>query len=764
MGTYTSRLALYKPAISETGWGALVNAGFDTIDTLTPSSEIDVYYTYGKAFTLAVIQAAMTDIGTSDLRVLTLRPGTWVIDLDADWSAYKNIRFNLVDGAELQIATGKTWTFANNPIAGFCKIYDCVGTGLIKGLTYVDPRHFGAVCDQTTDDILAWQKGFAAFGSEGGAFYIPDGSYVGDATGAQITWPNDGTKCYPIKVFGDAQMPTSGTYGSCGQSEVKYDGAGTLFDCTNGNDTLLKFGGCRIDGARWTSGSTTPLAGSAFIKLGDFQEGAIINNYVVGFDTGIWIRRYGYFSLIQNTAVMYCGTGLLADNSTDVGATFNGSTIEWCRFSYNNIGIDITRGGSPVNISHTWVEENDTYGLRFINCRSINLNSVYLENSGAETCISVTGDPYNSTQFSMFGGRIYHSLQRYAITFDYVPSVCIIGTEIDTGIEDGQSLRWLHGTSRGMIAANFGPRVNNTRLMTRSLSDGMITGGTELPIVTTGYADGKYVENGQQGDFLTNSFQLAGHGNKVGSVCAVPGAGSSVSALAGITATTTAASSVVTFNTTPSLLHAGSTITIAGETFTESGVSRAYARIAEFTSNTVASIHGVADTGVATAAVRWNPTVRYNIQGVQFKKDGTNYSTDGTTPTTLATVTVPKGSMGSEGAIEFYCHGTATGAAGIKTFTFYVGTTQILFMPSITAIDGHDWDFTAKVFNNAHNAQTVKWVYSNMAETTGLTTVYKGVVATYYDTDASDTVFKVTCECANAADDVTSTQMYCNVI
>jgi hypothetical protein len=32
MGTNTTNLALYKPAVGETGWGALVNGNFDTLD------------------------------------------------------------------------------------------------------------------------------------------------------------------------------------------------------------------------------------------------------------------------------------------------------------------------------------------------------------------------------------------------------------------------------------------------------------------------------------------------------------------------------------------------------------------------------------------------------------------------------------------------------------------------------------------------------------------------------------------------------------
>lgn len=37
MGSYTTKLNLYKPDVGETGWGALVNTNFDTIDTIEPA-------------------------------------------------------------------------------------------------------------------------------------------------------------------------------------------------------------------------------------------------------------------------------------------------------------------------------------------------------------------------------------------------------------------------------------------------------------------------------------------------------------------------------------------------------------------------------------------------------------------------------------------------------------------------------------------------------------------------------------------------------
>ena len=37
MGTYTPNMVLYKPAVSERDWGALVNANFDILDAMCPT-------------------------------------------------------------------------------------------------------------------------------------------------------------------------------------------------------------------------------------------------------------------------------------------------------------------------------------------------------------------------------------------------------------------------------------------------------------------------------------------------------------------------------------------------------------------------------------------------------------------------------------------------------------------------------------------------------------------------------------------------------
>jgi len=95
--------------------------------------EVDALISYGGCinYTQATILSALAAIGTTNKVMLLLRPGTWVISSDADWSAYTNVTFRIVPGAVLQIATGTTTTFGGPIEAGTYKIFDLVGTGKV---------------------------------------------------------------------------------------------------------------------------------------------------------------------------------------------------------------------------------------------------------------------------------------------------------------------------------------------------------------------------------------------------------------------------------------------------------------------------------------------------------------------------------------------------------------------------------------------------------------------------------------------------------
>ena len=77
MGTTTTNLGLYKPAISETGWGANVNANFDTLDTYAAS--VPATTQSGTTYTLVLSDAGEVVECTSATAVtLTVPPNASV--------------------------------------------------------------------------------------------------------------------------------------------------------------------------------------------------------------------------------------------------------------------------------------------------------------------------------------------------------------------------------------------------------------------------------------------------------------------------------------------------------------------------------------------------------------------------------------------------------------------------------------------------------------------------------------------------------------
>ena len=98
-------IALPNPSANNyIGWNAgatgLENKAVPAATTAT-QYEVDALISYGGGvnYTQATIEAALTAIGTSNKVTLLLRPGTWVISSNANWSAHTNVTFKIVPGA-----------------------------------------------------------------------------------------------------------------------------------------------------------------------------------------------------------------------------------------------------------------------------------------------------------------------------------------------------------------------------------------------------------------------------------------------------------------------------------------------------------------------------------------------------------------------------------------------------------------------------------------------------------------------------------------
>ncbi|MFA5341807.1 MAG: right-handed parallel beta-helix repeat-containing protein, partial [Clostridia bacterium] len=146
-------------------------SGAGTIVLTSVEVHYPEWYSSG-TFTQATIEAALTVIGTTNKVTLLLRPGTWVISSNADWSAYTNVTLKMSAGAILQIATGTTTTIGGPFEARLYQVFDCVGTGAVTGLKEATPQMFGGVADGVTDDKVAIKAAIASV-IAGGRVIIP---------------------------------------------------------------------------------------------------------------------------------------------------------------------------------------------------------------------------------------------------------------------------------------------------------------------------------------------------------------------------------------------------------------------------------------------------------------------------------------------------------------------------------------------------------------------------------------------------------------
>ena len=113
------------------------------------SAEKDIHTIYGTStgYTDTTIQAAITAAG-SNVALLALRPGTWVIS--DNLTIPSNITLKIVAGAYLQIASGKVVTFASPPQIGLYPVF--TGTGTVAFATTLPelyPQWFGATLNDT---------------------------------------------------------------------------------------------------------------------------------------------------------------------------------------------------------------------------------------------------------------------------------------------------------------------------------------------------------------------------------------------------------------------------------------------------------------------------------------------------------------------------------------------------------------------------------------------------------------------------------------
>jgi len=152
---------------------------------------VDALLSYGDgtAFTKSTIDSALTAIGTTNKTTLLLRPGTWVIGANADWSAYTNVTFKIVPGAI--ISYGAYTLNIPNPSIPFGIFQWLSGTGRVTfsgNVSEIPPEWYGAIAGGSVDCAPAInQAGLSATSAAGSVYKARTVKFLGGVYLAKST-------------------------------------------------------------------------------------------------------------------------------------------------------------------------------------------------------------------------------------------------------------------------------------------------------------------------------------------------------------------------------------------------------------------------------------------------------------------------------------------------------------------------------------------------------------------------------------------------
>lgn len=351
--------------------------------------EIDALDTYGSgtSFTKATIDAALVVIGGGGATkyTLLLRPGTWVMNADADYSAHTNVMFKIVPGAILQIANGTTTTIPNMDDTGLHKRFDYVGTGQVTfaagSVKEVYPEWWTTnTTPGTTDMTTAIQYAINSLTTKEGKVRCSTGTYLLSTVITLkngITIQGEGYKVVPNVAFGNAQWVAAGAvtgtvfkvsstnnaFQTSGNPAVTVNGvrlrdlavlgpgSGTSIGLDLGNNAqpVVHFDMDDIGFFNWYTG----------IKLQNFVSNHDLRNIKVRGDTiGIDFNTGGLSTddHFYGLNVEVCTTGIRFQKAT--GIHFYGGL-----FQSNTTGIDfaVTQAGTEhISFDGFWFEGDTT--------------------------------------------------------------------------------------------------------------------------------------------------------------------------------------------------------------------------------------------------------------------------------------------------------------------------------------------------------------------------------------------------------------------
>ena len=287
------------------GAGTAEDAAFCT------STDIDAIQYEPNTFTQATIEAALTAIGTTNKVTLLLRPGTWVISSNADWSAYTNVTFKIVPGA---IFSGAFTLKLPNIDAGKYQVFNSnIGVVTLSGNTSVAyPEWWGI--DGTADEVQINQ---AIAALTAGTVFLSQAAYTTSAT-------------INMKTHVNLRGASYGSQGSAG-TYITYSGSGNAIKYSGIVGTLLSDLGVR----------TTHVDGNGIEAGNASQRNSIERVYLLG-----------------NSGASQAGTGLYLNAGTgwSGGLALKDVEIAGYKWGIKMVGANLaTNTWTTVDMTNVWL-------------------------------------------------------------------------------------------------------------------------------------------------------------------------------------------------------------------------------------------------------------------------------------------------------------------------------------------------------------------------------------------------------------------------
>ncbi len=521
---------------------------------------------------------------------------TYTCSTSYDASSYENITIEFENGALLSIATTKTLTLPSpsHVKSGLTQqIYSLTGTGKVafdKGGTVII-ESWGALGDNSNEDAPALQ---AALDS------IPRGTVelLGGKTykiNDDIVWPLvSGTTLRTIVLKGQSESSSNNGAASSipGNTAINYTGSGTFLDLRSGSDANNDFLGTIKNLNIYGPGTGGSTIGIDAYKV---SRATFENIIIQFFDIGFELNYHAYYSVFHRTWFRNNGVGF-----EQKAGVINKTPFVECMFSHNDaegfLRNNVQSSDSLV-FSGCYIENNGSYGIKLTGyLYEVSFINNYFENNG-DSDIYVSSSPFMNTTVSIINNKL--GSDYYAVeTVDIASLISIGNTYGGYDLVGGYVLKTSGKTAITSIGDN-----NRTIKPLANAVDGIYIGNPREPGWSSHWRLPLYRPRNHDGDVISDSSAKV-PGDTTHYVVGVPGAGSSVTDLAGYTGTTTAASAVVAITAgTIANLVPGTYIKIATETF---GTGDAYAQILKIDPTAVTiTLDKTADNGVTTQAITY---------------------------------------------------------------------------------------------------------------------------------------------------------------